>query len=59
MRQNPKELEESARLTSRRGLVVGGLQLAFMGMLGLRMRQMQIEEADQYRPGCSSRAARA
>ena len=49
MRLNPKELEETQRLTTRRGLVVGGLQLAFMGMLGFRMRQMQIEEADQYR----------
>ena len=49
MRQTPKELEESARLVTRRGLVVGGLQLAFMGMLGLRMRQLQIEEADQFR----------
>ncbi|MDU8945490.1 penicillin-binding protein 2 [Ovoidimarina sediminis] len=49
MRQSPKELEESARVVTRRGLVVGGLQLAFMGMLGLRMRQLQIEEADQFR----------
>ncbi len=49
MRQTPKEIEESARVVTRRGLVVGGLQLAFMGMLGLRMRQLQIEEADQYR----------
>ncbi len=49
MRQTPKELEDTARVTTRRGLVVGGLQLGFMGVLGLRMRQMQIEEADQYR----------
>ncbi|MEM6824566.1 MAG: penicillin-binding protein 2 [Pseudomonadota bacterium] len=49
MRQHPKELEETQRLTTRRGLVLGGLQLGFMGLLGFRMRQMQIEEADQYR----------
>ncbi|MBT8473968.1 MAG: penicillin-binding protein 2 [Alphaproteobacteria bacterium] len=49
MRQSPKDIEENARVVTRRGLVVGGLQLAFMGMLGLRMRQMQIEEADEYR----------
>ncbi|MEO0694302.1 MAG: penicillin-binding transpeptidase domain-containing protein, partial [Pseudomonadota bacterium] len=49
MKQSPKDIEDSARVVTRRGLVVGGLQLAFMGMLGLRMRQMQIEEADEYR----------
>ncbi len=49
MRQTPKDIEESSRVMTRRGLVVGGLQLAFMGMLGLRMRQMQIEEAEDYR----------
>lgn len=49
MKQSPKELEESNRIVTRRGLVVGGVQLAFMGLLGFRMRQMQIEEADQYR----------
>ncbi len=49
MRQSPKDIEESSRVMNRRGLVVGGLQLAFMGMLGLRMRQMQIEQAEDYR----------
>ena len=49
MRVNPKDLEEGSRTISRRALIVGGLQLAFMGMLGLRMRQLQIEEADEYR----------
>ncbi len=49
MRQTPKDIEENAWKTTRRGLVVGGLQLSFMAMLGLRMRQLQIEEADQYR----------
>ena len=49
MRANPKDIEDGARVISRRGIIVGGLQLAFMGMLGLRMRQMQIEEADEYR----------
>ena len=49
MRTTPKEQEEAGRVVTRRGLFVGGLQLAFMGMLGLRMRQMQIEEADEYR----------
>ncbi|MEM0948941.1 MAG: penicillin-binding protein 2 [Pseudomonadota bacterium] len=49
MRTTPKDIEEASRKVNRRGLFVGGLQLAFMGMLGLRMRQMQIEEADDYR----------
>jgi penicillin-binding protein 2 len=30
-------------------MVVGGVQLAFMAALGLRMRQLQIEEAEEYR----------
>lgn len=34
---------------TRRGVVLGGIQLGFMGVLGLRMRQMQVEEADSYR----------
>lgn len=49
MRQSPKDIEENAWKMTRRGLVVGGLQLSFMAMLGLRMRQLQIEESDQYR----------
>ena len=49
MRQTPKDIEETSWKMTRRGLVVGGLQLSFMAMLGLRMRQLQIEEADQYR----------
>ncbi|MDJ1015364.1 MAG: penicillin-binding protein 2 [Paracoccaceae bacterium] len=48
MKRSPKETDESAGLVTRRGLVLGGLQLGFMGALGLRMRQMQIEEADAY-----------
>lgn len=49
MKRSPKDTEESVRVISRRGLVLGGLQIAFMGGLALRMRQMQIKEAEQYR----------
>jgi penicillin-binding protein 2 len=49
MRRSPKEAEESSGLVTRRGLVLTGLQLGFMGVLGLRMRQMQVEEAEDYR----------
>ena len=49
MKMSPKEMEVSRRRITRRGLVLGGLQLAFMGGLTARMRQMQVVEADQYR----------
>ncbi|WP_417525794.1 penicillin-binding protein 2 [Marinovum sp.] len=49
MRRPPKDTIESARKVSRRGLVVGGLQAGFVGLLGWRMRHMQVEQADQFR----------
>ncbi len=49
MKQSPKDVERSVRTISRRAMVVGGVQLAFMAALGLRMRQLQIEEAEEYR----------
>ena len=49
MKRSPKDVEESSGLVTRRGLVLTGVQLGFMGLLGLRMRQMQIEEAEEYR----------
>lgn len=49
MKRSSKEAEESSGLVTRRGLVLGGLQFGFMGILGFRMRQMQVEEAEQYR----------
>lgn len=49
MRRSPKETEQAASLVTRRGVVLGGLQLGFMGILGLRMRHMQVTEADSYR----------
>ena len=49
MRTDPKEADRAVRTVSRRGLVLGGVQAAVIAMLGVRMRQMQIEEADQYR----------
>ncbi len=49
MRRTQRDTEESARLISRRGLIVGGVQLGFMGVLALRMRYMQVEQADQFR----------
>lgn len=49
MKKSPKDIEESARKISRRGLVMGGLQLGFMGLLALRMRYLQVDQADQFR----------
>ena len=49
MRRSPKETEEAASLVTRRGIVLGGAMLGFVGVLGLRMRQMQVTEADSYR----------
>ena len=49
MRRNPRELSVMQRKTSRRALFVGGLQLAFAGGLAMRMRYLQVDQADQFR----------
>ncbi len=49
MKRTPQENTESERLIGRRAAILGGLQLAAAGALVLRMRQMQLAEADQYR----------
>ncbi len=49
MRRSAKDTEASSRSITRRALVLGGAQLAFMAVLGARMRFMQVEEADQYK----------
>jgi len=49
MRRPPKDTAESARKITRRALVVGTAQLGLIGVLGLRMRSMQVEQADQFR----------
>ena len=42
---NPKS---NAKL-SRRGLIIGGLQTAFIAGLAVRMRKLQVEDASEYR----------
>lgn len=49
MKRTPKDLEQSARTVSRRAMLLGGAQLAFAAVLGLRMRYMQVEQADEFR----------
>ncbi len=49
MRRPPRETEESARGISRRALLLGVGQTALVAGLTLRMRQMQIVDAQQYR----------
>ncbi|MBK5935114.1 peptidoglycan glycosyltransferase [Rhodovulum imhoffii] len=49
MKHPQRDTEQSTRKISRRTLVLGGAQLAFAGILALRMRHLQVEQADQYR----------
>ena len=49
MKRPGKDSAESVRIISRRGLIVGGMQLSFAAMLAARMRYMQVEQADQFR----------
>ena len=48
MALEPHSTRNWKRLT-RRSLVLGSLQLSFAGVLALRMKHLQIEQADQFR----------
>ena len=47
MRKSQKEIAESSRSISRRGLMLGVIQAAVISVLGLKLRSMQIEHADE------------
>ncbi|MEM7472527.1 MAG: penicillin-binding protein 2 [Pseudomonadota bacterium] len=49
MRRSPKDTEESLGSVSRRGLIVGVGMATFATILAGRMRQLQVNEADQFR----------
>lgn len=49
MRRPTKDNAESQARITRRGLILGGAQAGFVGLLALRMRFMQVEQADQFR----------
>ncbi|SLN75734.1 penicillin-binding protein 2 [Roseisalinus antarcticus] len=49
MKRPQKDIARSSRVVTRRGLVLGGVQLGLMGVLGWRMQSMQVDQADQFR----------
>ena len=49
MRRSPKETEDAARLTHRRGLLLGGAMTAMFAVLGARMRYLSVDQADQFK----------
>ena len=48
MRRPVKDTVDSARVITRRALVVGGLQVSIVGALAYRMQSLQIDQADQF-----------
>ncbi len=49
MKRNAKDQDNSHRKLTRRTLIMGGLQMAFAGGLAMRMRYLQVDQADQFR----------
>ncbi|QBF30259.1 penicillin-binding protein 2 [Thalassococcus sp. S3] len=49
MRRNPRELEKTHSVLTRRAVLLGGAKAAFIGALGLRMQYLQVDQADQFR----------
>ena len=49
MRRSAKDTGDRPKTVTRRALILGGAQAAFVGVLALRMRQLQIRDAEKYR----------
>ena len=49
MRRPTRDNAESQRRITRRALILGGAQAGFGGLLALRMRFMQVDQADEFR----------
>ncbi len=49
MRRNPRELAGLQGRTARRTVLLGGVMAAFAGGLAMRMRYLQVDQADQFR----------
>ena len=50
MKRTQADIQANQARMTRRALFLGGTQLAFMGVLGLRMRHLQVDQADEFRP---------
>jgi len=49
MRHSPNEIAVSSRRITRRAFLLGSAQLGIMGVLGYRMRQLQVEESAKFK----------
>ncbi len=49
MKRTPAETATNWRKLTRRGLLIGGVQVGFAGVLAWRMQDLQVDQADQYR----------
>ncbi len=49
MRRTLKDTEDSARTITRRGLMMGGAMSAMVVALGVRLRYLQVDQADEFR----------
>ena len=48
MRRSQRDLAQISQKTTRRALLMGGVMTTFVGVLGLRMWQLGVRDADQY-----------
>ncbi len=49
MRKSARDVSDSVREISRRGLMLGGVQAAVVATLGWRLKTMQLDRADEFR----------
>jgi penicillin-binding protein 2 len=49
VRRSARDSEDSSRTITRRSLMLSGAMVAFTAVLGLRMRYMQVDQADEFR----------
>ncbi|PIE16394.1 MAG: penicillin-binding protein 2 [Rhodobacterales bacterium] len=49
MKRDPRDTAASQQKISRRGLILGASQLAFVGLLAGRMQYLQVKQADKFR----------
>jgi penicillin-binding protein 2 len=49
MRRTARDTEDSARMINRRALMLGGAMTAMVAVLGIRMRYLQVDQADEFK----------